>query len=94
MEQPQAEIPDRLLTPTFAGFVLTQFLGAFNDNYFKQMVALTCVAQVAHGGADWQPFAMGPLHCRSYCCPVLRAIWRIDIPSSESSSYARWQKCW
>lgn len=52
-------IPDRLWTPTFFGFVLTQFLGAFNDNYFKQMVALTCVAQVAAGGADWQTFAMG-----------------------------------
>ncbi len=52
-------LPDRLWTPTFFGFVLTQFLGAFNDNYFKQMVALTCVAQVAAGGADWQTFAMG-----------------------------------
>lgn len=58
-ERQTSEVPDRLLTPTFVGFVLTQFLGAFNDNYFKQMVALTCVAQVAHGGADWQPLAMG-----------------------------------
>ncbi len=31
----------------FWGFLTTQFLGAFNDNYFKQMVLLTCASNVA-----------------------------------------------
>ena len=31
----------------FWGFLITQFLGAFNDNYFKQMVLLTCASNVA-----------------------------------------------
>jgi len=35
----------------FWSFLLTQFLGAFNDNYFKQMVLLTCVSQVQQGAA-------------------------------------------
>lgn len=47
-----------LSSPAFVGFVSTQFLGAFNDNYFKQMVLLTCVTQVAGGGKDYQPLAL------------------------------------
>lgn len=31
----------------FWSFLLTQFLGAFNDNYFKQMVLLTCIMNVS-----------------------------------------------
>lgn len=31
----------------FWGFLTTQFLGAFNDNYVKQMVLLTCASNVA-----------------------------------------------
>ena len=31
----------------FWGFLTTQFLGAFNDNYVKQMVLLTCAGNVA-----------------------------------------------
>lgn len=31
----------------FCGFLMTQFLGAFNDNYFKQMVLLICVSNAA-----------------------------------------------
>ena len=31
------------VSPIFVGVVLTQFLGAFNDNYFKQMLLLKCV---------------------------------------------------
>jgi acyl-[acyl-carrier-protein]-phospholipid O-acyltransferase/long-chain-fatty-acid--[acyl-carrier-protein] ligase len=43
----------------FWGFLLTQFLGAFNDNYFKQMVLLTSISQVTQGNApDRQPIAM------------------------------------
>ncbi|MFN9720668.1 MAG: MFS transporter [Planctomycetota bacterium] len=45
----------------FWAFLLTQFLGAFNDNYFKQMVLLTCLSQVKNAGEkapDRQPIAM------------------------------------
>ncbi|ODA34812.1 MFS transporter [Planctopirus hydrillae] len=34
----------------FWGLNATQFLGAFNDNLFKQMVMLICVAAAANGG--------------------------------------------
>jgi MFS family permease len=47
-----------LLSATFAGFLSTQFLGAFNDNYFKQLVLLTCVGEVANTGKDRQPLAL------------------------------------
>lgn len=36
-----------LASTAFWGFLTTQFLGAFNDNYFKQMVLLTCASNVA-----------------------------------------------
>lgn len=36
-----------LASRAFWGFLTTQFLGAFNDNYFKQMVLLTCASNVA-----------------------------------------------
>ena len=46
----------------FWSFLLTQFLGAFNDNYFKQMVLLTCVSQVTRtaetAAPDRQPMAL------------------------------------
>lgn len=46
-------------TAGFWGFLTTQFLGAFNDNYFKQMVLLTCLSQVnGKAGPDRQPMAM------------------------------------
>lgn len=50
--------------PVFAGVVITQFLGAFNDNYFKQMLLLKCVefervtAEQFGKGIDLQPWAM------------------------------------
>jgi MFS family permease len=47
-----------LASPTFFGFVTTQFLGAFNDNYYKQMVLLSCAAAAAAGGTDRQPVAL------------------------------------
>ncbi len=47
-----------LVSRTFFGFVGTQFLGAFNDNYFKQMVLLACIAQIAVDKSDRQPLAM------------------------------------
>lgn len=42
----------------FWGFLLTQFLGAFNDNYFKQMVLLKCTDLVSAKGPDLQPLAL------------------------------------
>ena len=43
---------------TFWGMTSTQFLGAFNDNLFKQLVLLLCVERASSGGADYQPVAM------------------------------------
>lgn len=43
--------------PAFHGMTATQFLGAFNDNLFKQLVLLICVDFAARGGADRQPLA-------------------------------------
>ncbi|GAB4138760.1 MAG: MFS transporter [Planctomycetaceae bacterium] len=42
----------------FWGMISTQFLGAFNDNLFKQLVLLLCVDSVAQGGRDFQPVAL------------------------------------
>ncbi len=50
-----------MLSTAFWSFLGTQFLGAFNDNYFKQMVLLTCVSQLALSGGnspDRQPMAL------------------------------------
>ena len=51
-------LPETLKTPTFAGVVTTQFLGAFNDNYFKLLVLLTCINQAAITRTDRQPLAL------------------------------------
>ncbi|MCH2200789.1 MAG: MFS transporter [Fuerstiella sp.] len=51
-------------SPIFAGVVVTQFLGAFNDNYFKQILLLKCVeferitTEKTGSGIDLQPYAM------------------------------------
>lgn len=42
----------------FGGLLVTQFLGAFNDNYFKQMVLLKCVALSQAGGSNLQALAL------------------------------------
>ncbi|MFY9254651.1 MAG: MFS transporter [Fuerstiella sp.] len=42
----------------FWGLLSTQFLGAFNDNYFKQMVLLKCTEVASTTGSDLQPLAM------------------------------------
>jgi acyl-[acyl-carrier-protein]-phospholipid O-acyltransferase/long-chain-fatty-acid--[acyl-carrier-protein] ligase len=41
-----------LANPSFVGYVLTQFLGAFNDNLFKQLILLLAVPAVAMQGAE------------------------------------------
>ena len=42
----------------FWGLLTTQFLGAFNDNYFKQMVLLKCTDLATTAKYDLQPLAM------------------------------------
>lgn len=42
----------------FVGIVATQFLGAFNDNYFKQMVLLKCVELARTSDQGLQPLAL------------------------------------
>lgn len=42
----------------FFGIVATQFLGAFNDNYFKQMVLLKCVELARTSDQGLQPLAL------------------------------------
>ena len=44
--------------PVFGGIVATQFLGALNDNYFKQMVLLKCAEMATSTGGDQQWLAM------------------------------------
>lgn len=42
----------------FHGMTVTQFLGAFNDNLFKQLVLLLCVDLKLRSGQDYQPIAL------------------------------------
>ena len=48
-EADRVRLPGRhtLASTAFWGFLTTQFLGAFNDNYFKQMVLLICASNAA-----------------------------------------------
>ncbi len=50
--------PSLLHDRAFWGLNLTQFLGAFNDNLFKQLVLLLCLDRVLSGGRDQQGLAM------------------------------------
>ena len=50
--------PSLLRDRAFWGLNLTQFLGAFNDNLFKQLVMLLCVDRALEGGRDLQSLAM------------------------------------
>lgn len=54
----QVAVPPLLQDRSFWGLNLTQFLGAFNDNLFKQLVMLLCLDQVKRGGQDLQGIAM------------------------------------
>src|SRR5207302_7763325 len=43
---------------SFWGMTATQFLGAFNDNLYKQVVLLLCIDIARqHGTRDYQPYA-------------------------------------
>ena len=46
-EAQPVETQHTMASTAFWGFLTTQFMGAFNDNYFKQMVLLTCASNVA-----------------------------------------------
>lgn len=43
--------------PSFLGMLSTQFLGAFNDNLFKQLVLLICIDMAIATQRDWQGIA-------------------------------------
>lgn len=43
---------DRLRERSFVGFVITQFLGAFNDNLYKQLMLLLAIPVVIAGAAE------------------------------------------
>ncbi len=49
---------DLLTSGVFWGLLSTQFLGAFNDNYFKQMVMLKCTEFANTANSDLQPVAL------------------------------------
>ena len=42
----------------FGGILSTQFLGAFNDNFFKQLVLLKCTELAISSSQDLQPLAL------------------------------------
>jgi MFS family permease len=54
------ELPPLYQDKSFWGMAATQFLGAFNDNLFKQLVLLLSIAAVVHGSqaSDRQGLAM------------------------------------
>lgn len=53
---PEACLGFSIRSMAFWSFLATQFLGAFNDNYFKQMVLLICVSDLATGDATGLPY--------------------------------------
>lgn len=65
MSTPNNSLPAKQLQTSLAadtvfwGLLITQFLGAFNDNFFKQMVLLKCTDLVSENGPDLQPWALG-----------------------------------
>lgn len=44
--------PPLMRDPSFWGMTVTQFLGAFNDNLYKQLTLLICLDLVSDSGAD------------------------------------------
>ncbi|MBT7757109.1 MAG: MFS transporter [Rhodospirillaceae bacterium] len=58
--QPEHKAASVFRDRSFHGLAISQFLGAFNDNLFKQLVLLLCVgrATTEADGGDLQPVAM------------------------------------
>jgi MFS family permease len=55
-----ARTPEHPLTnPSFVGFITTQFLGAFNDNLFKQLLLLLAIPTVVAGAKAEGPDLQG-----------------------------------
>jgi MFS family permease len=52
------ELPSLTQDRSFWGMTATQFLGAFNDNLFKQLVLLICVDYAIQGDTGYQSQAM------------------------------------
>jgi MFS family permease len=48
-----------LTNPSFVGFITTQFLGAFNDNLFKQLLLLLAIPKLAEGPVPEGPDLQG-----------------------------------
>ena len=48
--------PPLLQDRSYWGLLVTQFLGAFNDNFYKQFVLLLCIDLVAQQGRDDDPY--------------------------------------
>ncbi|MDA0832116.1 MAG: MFS transporter [Planctomycetota bacterium] len=53
------DVPRLSRDPSFWGITITQFLGAFNDNLFKQLVLLLCIDYITVAQTDYQPKAVG-----------------------------------
>ncbi len=51
-------LPPLWRDPSYHGMNLTQFLGAFNDNLFKQLVLLLCVDYARETGKNYQSLAL------------------------------------
>jgi MFS family permease len=49
---PHESLPTLYRDPSFLGMAATQFLGAFNDNLFKQLILLLATPAVVAGAAD------------------------------------------
>lgn len=53
----KSKLPSLGRDRSFYGMTVTQFLGAFNDNLFKQLVLLYCLDVKARTGQDYQSWA-------------------------------------
>ena len=59
MNEPISEVqPPLVRDRAFHGLSITQFLGAFNDNVFKQLILLMCVDFRSETGRNYQPVAL------------------------------------
>ena len=57
------DVKEKLSERSFCTFVITQFLGAFNDNAFKQLMLLVAVdLAIEKDAAYYQPLALSLIH--------------------------------
>src|SRR3954452_8286149 len=81
---------------SFWGMAATQFLGAFNDNLFKQLILLLATPTLLEVKAATGSICnrerntlSRPLSC---CSPVSPGIYRTDTASAASWSSAKWPR--